>query len=395
MKFWHLLPIIPIFLNASTIDLEEILKSLKEQHPLAKSIQEISNASNYQNRASGLNEVPQLSIQNAYAKPKENSASYEYGVEFSQSVLLSGVRKNIEAMTTYKNDSNILELKNSFTLLLNEAALLYHNYCIDKSSLVYYKGQIDTFEKIYKKKSIALELGEISKKEFLELEVELDRLKNEFLVYKNNLEISRIELQGKIAIESIKNKEPSCRDLKPIVKELEIRDGKNLMEESYDKKIASYDSEAHRYSSNFDNFTYTLSYSNEIDTKRYTLSLGIPLNSISSRYELERLSAMHNKSATIYEKNGYISQNRAKVDSLTKKLSFDEQNIKIQKDIADKYEHALLPLAKNSYLLGESSLIEYLLYQRDFLRSKENLAQSYKNYYQTLFSLYSVLPNEE
>jgi outer membrane protein, heavy metal efflux system len=54
-----------------------------------------------------------------------------------------------------------------------------------------------------------------------------------------------------------------------------------------------------------------------------------------------------------------------------------------------------MPLIEMGYRLGEDSAVEYLLSQREMWTLKKELMQNYKNYYQTLFELYSVLEIKE
>jgi len=60
-----------------------------------------------------------------------------------------------------------------------------------------------------------------------------------------------------------------------------------------------------------------------------------------------------------------------------------------------QYEDELMPLIEKGYRLGEDSAIEYLLSKREMWRFKEDLIMHYKNYYETLFKLYSVLEMKE
>jgi len=55
-----------------------------------------------------------------------------------------------------------------------------------------------------------------------------------------------------------------------------------------------------------------------------------------------------------------------------------------------KYKNTLLPLMKKSYDLGESSVIEYLLNRQAYYQQQLELFAMQKDYYQTLFTLYSL-----
>jgi len=372
-----------IFLYGQNLD--EMLSAIKQNHPLAKSIAQKKIAFGYEAFLEELNEPPSLSLSNAYAKPKDDKSGYEYTLELSQNILFSKAKQAQKNATVFKNESELLKEQNEFDLLLNDISLEYHTTCLDQLRLSYYESEIDSIREIYAKKSKAYSLGEINKKELLELEVELDRLEDELNIYKNELNISYMDLEGKTLLEL---NSLSCDDLLPIDEQVQLKQAQNSIEKSYDKLISSYDFEASRYSSNFDSLEVGLAYEHELDVTRYKLNLSIPLNFNS--YESQKLLALHNKQAVVFEKEAYSLKNQTDIKILKKKLDFRSKNIKIATNIAKKYQDELLPLAKLAYLQGESSLIDFLLYQRDFFSSKENLMKSYKKYYETLFELYGL-----
>ncbi|MDD2652204.1 MAG: TolC family protein [Sulfurimonas sp.] len=396
MRILLFLFFVHLLLNASTINLDEILTAVQKEHPMAKSLQEIDYAHKNQNQAISSREAAQLNIQNSYANPKFNKAEHEYDIGVTQNITLPSVKKNIAQANSYKNEAQMLELKYNFALLQNDIALLYHNSCLDKTNLSNFSQELKSFEELYTKKAKAYEYKEISKKELLELSLELERLRNEHKQYKNVLLSSRSRLQSKVLLEYFTDKELSCNDLNPFVKELEVdNQNQTLIEQSFDKKIKSYQSDARRYNNSFDSFTLGLSYAKEIDLNKATVSLSIPLNFTASVYEQSRSEALHNQSAASYDKEAYMLEKKADIELLQKELSFDFESIEAQKGIVKKYEDELLPLAKTAYLLGENSAIEFLLHQREYLKLKAELTTKHKKYYQTLFELLSVAQIKE
>lgn len=396
MKFWLFLSFASIFLNASTITLDEILTVVQKEHPAVKSLQEIDYAHKSQTQALSLREASQLNIQNSYANPKFNKAEHEYDIGVTQNITLPNVKKNIAQANSYKNEAQLLELKYNFALLKNDIALLYHNSCLDKINLSNFSQELKSFEELYAKKEKAYQYKEISKKELLELSLELERLKNEYKQHTNALQSSRSRLQSKMLLEYFADKELSCHDLHPLVKELQIdNQSQTLIEQSFDKKIQSYQSDARRYNNSFDSFTLGLSYAKEIDLDKATVSLSLPLHFTTSIYEQNRAAALHNQSAAYHDKEAYMLQKKADIVMLQRELSFDFQNIEAQNNIIRKYENELLPLAKTAYLSGENSAIEFLLNQREYLKLKAELTLKQKKYYQTLFELLSVAQTKE
>lgn len=396
MKIWLFLSLTALFLNASTITLDEILTAVQKEHPSAKSLQETDYAYKSQNEALSFREAPQLNIQTGYANPKLNKAEYEYDIGVTQNITLPSIKKNIVQANAYGNEAKMLELKYNFARLQNEIALLYHDSCLDQKNLSYFGEELKSFEDLYTKKAKAYEYKEISKKELLELSLELERLRNEYKQYKNTLQSSRSRLQSKMLLEYFADKELSCNDLNPFVKELQVdNQSQTLIEQSFDKKIQSYQSDAKRYNSSFDSFTLGLAYAKEIDLNKAIVSLSIPLNFTTSVYEQNRAAALHNQSAASYDKEAYMLEKRADIELLQRELSFDFQSIEAQNSIVKKYEDELLPLAKTAYLLGENSAIEFLMHQREYLKLKAEITAKHKKYYQTLFEILSVVQTKE
>jgi hypothetical protein len=90
----------------------------------------------------------------------------------------------------------------------------------------------------------------------------------------------------------------------------------------------------------------------------------------------------------IHQKKGQIVQLKAKLQSKAIMIG------SIKKDL-QSYKNELLPLIKKSYDLGESSVIEYLLNRQKYYQLKQELFTTQREYYQTLFTLYSVIESKE
>ncbi|MDD5372510.1 MAG: TolC family protein [Sulfurimonas sp.] len=396
MKTLFFLLISVLFLDASTINLDEILQKLKNEHPAAKSIQSLEYAHNSQNKAVSSREALGFLAEGTYAKPALDKSGYEYSVGVEQKFMHPSVKKNTIKSAKYGSEAEILSLKHDFALLENEVRLLYHINCLDQKNISRFKESFLAYEALYMKKEKSYKYGEISKKELLQLQIELERLKNEYKFYENEVKISRDNLQSKILLPFFKDKELSCEDIKPVIKEFDF-DSKDetLNEQSLNKKIQSLQSDFDRYNAPFDSFTLGASYQNELDAERFKVALSIPLNFTTSFNEESRAAAMHKKSAAQYEKDGLKLQKTSGVEVLKKELTQSFENINAQKAMVDKYENELMPLVKSAYALGEDSAIEYLLSQRELLRLKEELAVQHKKYYETLFKLHSVLQIKE
>lgn len=396
MKTLFFLLVCSLFLHATTLSLDEILQKLKHEHPTAKSIQSLEYANNSQNKAVSSREALGFFAEGTYAKPTLDKSGYEYGVGVEQKFMHPSVKKSTIEYVKYQNEAEILSLKHDFALLENEVRLLYHINCLNQKNIEQYKESFLAYEALYMKKEKSYKYGEISKKELLVLQIELDRLKNEYKLYENEVKISRDNLQSKILLPLFKDKELSCKDIKPVTKEFDfdIKD-ETLDEQSLSKKIQSLQSDFDRYNAPFDSFALGASYKNELDTDRFTVALSVPLNFTTSINEESRAAALHKKSAAQYEKESLKLQKASNTEALKKELAQSFESITAQKAMVEKYENELMPLVKSAYALGEDSAIEYLLSQRELLRLKEELTAQHKKYYETLFKLYSVLQIKE
>ena len=385
-----------IYLNASTISLDEILQEMKLEHPVAKSIQAYKDAYREQNRATSSRSALQFSAKGAYAEPNAENSGYEYGVGLQQTLRNPGVQANQFRSARYQSDAQILEQRHTFMLLENNVRLLYHISCLDQKAIKQYRTSYEAFKTLYKKKEKAYEYGEISKKELLQLGIELKRLKNEYKHYENEEKISRNNLQSKILLPLYADKTLSCEDTYPINESLNFESAKeSLKEQSLNKKIQSAQSDFKRFDTMFDSFTLSASYEEELDTNRFIIGLSMPLNFTNAINEKSRAAALSKTSALEYEKEGLVLERTSETTRLKKQLVQHFQDIEILTSMLKQYEDELMPLIEKGYRLGEDSAIEYLLSKREMWRFKEDLIMHYKNYYETLFKLYSVLEMKE
>jgi len=92
------------------------------------------------------------------------------------------------------------------------------------------------------------------------------------------------------------DKQLYCQDAQQVTKQLLFNtQEESLQEESLNKKVQSIQSDFDRYSSQFDSFTLSAAYQNEIDAHRFVVGLSVPLNFTSSLNEESRAMLMHKK----------------------------------------------------------------------------------------------------
>ena len=381
-----------LFLHATEVTLNEILKKIEDQHPMSKSIKAYKNSYSSQNRALASTDALLLSTEATYAKPDLDKSGYEYRVGVQQNIINPNVKSSMLKSASYISDAQILKLKQNFLLLKNDISFLYHVSCLDIKDEVQYRKSLSDFKELYEKKEKAYKYGEISKKELLQLQIELKRQKNEYKRYQNRVKISRQNLESKTLLPFFNDKKLSCKDINPIVQELSFSTIEySLYEQLLEKKIKSSESDFNRYNYLFDSLTLSASYQNEIDTDRFMLGLSIPLNFTTSFNEENRAAALYKKSALEYEKEEFSLKKASDIKLLQKKLSQAFDDISLSLSMLSQYEDELLPLVERGYRLGEDSAIEYLLTKREISDLKKELTNQHKDYYKTLFKLYSVI----
>ncbi len=391
MKFLIILAI-PFMLFASGITLDEIIDKLKYEHPMAKSINAYESVYSAQNNANISRKAIVFNADATLAKPDFDDDGYEYSFGLEQSFINPSVKANILKSSRYKSDAEILKLKYDFLSLQNDVKFLYHVNCLDQKRIKEYKDSYIAFETLYLKKEKAYQYGEISKKEILQLKIELDRLNGNFKNYKNEEKKSRSNLESKILLPAFSDEVLSCSDTYEVSDKLLFSgDKESMQEQALNKKIQSVSSDFNRYDTMFDSFTLSAQYQDEIDTKRVSFGVSLPLSFTSSVNEKNRAVSMYKQSALEHEKQAVTLKRKSEIEFLQNQLYQSFENIKLVSSMSERYENELMPLIEAGYRLGEDSAVEYLLSKREMWMYKKDLIQHYKYYYETLFKLYSVL----
>ena len=386
-------------LYASTaLSLDEILHSVKKNHPLLHAMQAQHASAQAENRSDNTHKPMVLFGDGAYVDPDADADEdgYEYSVGIVQNIRISESQKNTYDAARYQSDADHLEMQRSFILLQNQIKSLYHTSCLDHQKVKQFTTSYNAFASLYAKKEKAYNYGEISKKELLQLQIELKHFKRILQTYLSKQTISRDELQAVIALPELNEQTLSCQDLYPIVtKHVDSANISYLSEQAIDKRIQSAQSSGSLYDTNFESIDVELRYDNELDQDRYVLGFAIPLGFTSSTDEEKRAAALHQKSALEYERKNLLEQKSAQLKMLEKKLAEHVRGIESMSQIVKSYHGELMPLIETSYRLGESSAIEYLLSKREAWALQKELIETKKNYYTTLFELNSVTETKE
>ncbi len=372
-------------LNLNAQNLEEILGALKESKKV-KVILEKTKSEIAQNEMSTSYEAPELGLGVAQIEDSvENGV--EYSIEFTQNILhpfsSSKKQKGIDLLGASINQ----ELKHKIHVLELDAILRYHKTCVSKEmqekAEVLYAKQNNRYQQIKK----AYDLGEISKKNLLFNKLDLLKLKQRQSGYKNIYLMELLNLQE--AIDNLSITSVSCNDLFELKEDIELF---NISEHSELKKV-EYQKRSTRalydvYDSTFQSIGYGVGFEQELDAQRFSISLNIPLNSLSSQNEKQKAQYLHMNSAYNVEKDSLQKQ----IESRTNLLQL---NVKSLYNRYSTLYTEILPLnlelanlSKLAYSEGEGTIMEYLDATRSYSENLLEMLEIKKNYYVELFKLY-------
>jgi len=374
-----------VVLNLNAQNLEEILDALKVSKKV-KVIQENKKSQIAQNEITSSYEAPELGFSLAHAKDSvENGV--EYSVSLSQNIehpfSMSKKQRGVDLLTSsIKQEAN-----HEIHLLELEVISRYHKTCvskemIEKAELLFTK-QNDRYKQFQK----AYALGEISKKNLLFNKLDLVKLKQRQIGYENIYLMEFLNLQE--AIDNLEITSISCDDLVEIKEDLKFLD---ITEHSEIKKITFQENSAKAfyevYNSNFQSIGYGVGFDQELDTKRISVGINIPLNALSSKNEKLRVQYLHMNSAYVNEKNSLTEQLKSQINLLQLNVRALYNNyITLSTDILP-LNLELVNLSKLAYSEGEGTIMEYLDATRSYSENVLEMLEVKKNYYVELFELY-------
>jgi hypothetical protein len=304
---------------------------------------------------------------------------------------LGNTQEQDRTITRLNNDATLLEEDHKIINFKNGLKNLYHQHCLDYRNYQSFNQSYENFAQLYKKKEKAYKYQEISKIELMQLDIERSKLSAKLQEIKM---VQLISKQKLFMLGQIKNRDKmdlSCDDMYPIREEISLSGNKfELTEEAYKKRIQSTQTALRRYSKEIDSVNLSAQYDNEIDLERYSIGVSVPLAFTSKRSEHERAAALYKSSAITYRHEQDMLEKKSIFMELKSTLKSNAMTIKSLKNNIHDYEKNLLPLIERSYDLGESSVIEYLLNRQVFNQLKQELFAAQKEYYRTLFTLYTL-----
>ncbi len=378
---------------ASSLNINQLLQNVQENHPSFKASKEAIEAQHLQHEAAFSTAPLSFLGSLANATPADGDDTIEYSLGIEKEFRLGKQAYYTSQMGHYEHKAMEIAAKRRLLLLQNRLKQAYHTSCIEKESLTGYTKLLEQFERIYAKKLKAFNYGEVSKKELLQLRLEKERLSEKIHALTANETKNRLYILALAQLDS--NTEFFCHDLLPIQPFSSSQEPYSLSNTMYNNLNLSTDNALKQYKGNVNSMSVALHYDDEIDTQRIGVDISIPLMFTSKKYEKMRLSSLHEKQKLHYEKESLYLDKHAKSLALKTELATLYRQYKSINSRMQTYQHELIPLIEKSYRLNESSLIEYLLSYANFNTITEERNQIKKNYYNTLFELYSVLEIKE
>ena len=381
--------------HTSVITLDKVLRSSDAHNTLSETLKYNALALESKSLADTASDPLELYGDGSRARPELDLDGYEYTIGLSKSFKLGNIQSQERNIARLSNEAGALDAQNAVVHFRNSLKNLYHQYCVDTQNYVSFKQSYNDLEKLYKKKRKAYKYQEISKTELLQIESEKESLFAKLQAMKMMKDIEKDKLLMLSKVNVSKHTQLSCRDVYAVRTSVKLGKTFRLSKEAHEKRLESTQGRMERYSHSVESVNVSAQYGKELDMDKYTVGVSLPLNFTSKRLEHEKAAAMYQHSAlestyeqNMREKKSMLKQLKSQLKSralMTKTLSKQYKN----------YKNKVLPLIKKSYNLGETSVIEYLLNRQKLYSLNQEVYATKKAYYQTLFTLYTLVEKKD
>ncbi|PHS57521.1 MAG: hypothetical protein COB17_05950 [Sulfurimonas sp.] len=372
-------------INVHAQNLEEILDFLDKSEK-ARFIKERTYSTIAQNELSTSQEAPSISTSLSQAIERTHKGR-EYSISIGQTIQDPFSLAHKDMATKYLTSSMNQELKHELHILELDITSRYHSACISKEirnkADLLFKQQSNKFNQL--KESYVL--GETSKKNFLFNKLDLLKLRQKVISQKRAYLEELSYLQE--TIDNLEIDDLSCNDLVKISRHIklnEINEHGKIINISYLQASALAFSKV--YDSALSSISYKLLFQKELDTKRYTFGLSIPISSLTSKKENQRALYLHKNTALIAQKELLKSEifNISKSLQLKVETLYDEYTL-LKEDILP-LNFELKAISKSALNEGEGTIMQYLDSTRSYSENILEMLRIKKEYYFNLFELY-------
>ncbi|MEA3371365.1 MAG: TolC family protein [Campylobacterota bacterium] len=386
MKFTIFLVLI-FSVYANAYNLQEIKESLKSNNK-TKSIKFKRDSQIAQSSLMNSYEAPVLGASLSHAKEPSNDG-LEYSVGISQDIAAPFSFSSKNRATEQSTLALRQEAKHELHIIELEVSSKYYASCTSREirdkSILLYKEQSKRFEQLEN----AYSLGEISKKDLLFNKLDLAKLSQNISRYELVFLEEFATLQE--SVDSLKIDKISCDDLVEPVGSVELRD----INEHGELKTLEYKKNASKamyevHDSMLQTVGYELLYEQELETKRYTVGISIPLGVATQQREMTRSAELAMSSSYETEKESMKNKIHKSSMKLKSKLELIYAELKIMQDEILPLSQELLNLSKSALVEGEGSVMEYVDASRSYSENLLGMLELKKTYYYQLFELYKT-----
>lgn len=394
MKYISMLLVSTSIMIAQPIMIEKILEQTKTQHPLYQAKEQLRLSLEAQSRANYASEPIGVSFAGAQATPDGGDETFEYSVGVSKTFTFGDTRILGLSAERFANEAQLLQKEKALIALNNRIQNLYHQSCLDKKNRLVIEKSLQTYRTLYKKKEKAYKYHEISKKELLQLQMQMRTLQQKAQSSRANEKISQERLYDLTAIN--KHHPLSCQDIATLTPAISF-DGApfGYSQRAFQKELSALGQLEKRYNKSIDSIDIGASYDDEIDTKRVGVGFSIPLSFTSEKNEQNHLSIMHQKELKKQQQKNWMLEQVGTKKQLEGELENAYHTIIMIEENHTLYKDTLMPLIEKSFKYGESSSLEYILGRQKLLELSQELIGTKKTYYKTLFTLYTLIETEK
>ena len=376
---------------ANAYNLQEITNSLKSNSK-TKSVNLKRDADIAQHSLLTTYEAPVIGASVSHAKaPDESGLEYSIGISQDIATPFSGSSKDRAARQT--SMALTQEAKHQLHIIELDISSKYYGACtsreIHNKSTQLFLEQSSRYRQIER----AYELGEISKKDLLFNKLDLSKLRQNI----NGYELAYLESFSNLqeSVDTLIIDDISCDDLRAPQKNIQLRD----INEHGELKTLEYKKSASKalydtHDSMIQSIGYELLYEDELDTKRYTAGISIPLGGVSSQQEMLKAQELSMSSSYEFEKESMKNAILSSSKKLKSKLELIYYELSILQDEILPLNKELLKLSKSALQEGEGTVMEYIDASRSYTENLLGMLELKKTYYYELFELYKIADME-
>ncbi len=388
--------ILTVTVQAQEVTLSQLMETVRTAHPQHRAYAAQQRALKAKVEAEYARDPSSLDLGIAHAKEDAGDSAKEYSLSLGIPVDISGTRGLMLRSGELETAAILLRKRAELIAFDNRIRNLYHQSCLDRQLAYLYRERLSDLEKLYRKKRTAYRYHDISKKELLQLELERNLLRQRAEAVAEVAERSKKALLTLSDSAADEETTLSCRDMLPVRERVDLLQPLfALTRSAYENEIEAARKRYTRYSRLFEPVTVSVGYDDEIDTRRYGAGISVPLGFSSAKKERSRAYSLSQQQLLKSRFRSVMLQKEAQKEQLVSRLKSASLQIEAYDQNYRAYRKSLMPLIEKSYTMGESSLLEYLLGREKLFAIATKRIESRKNYYDTLFTLYTLTETEK